>query len=145
MRTIFWNVRGLAKLKARCKLRELVKAHSPDYLFVVEPLVAYSNSFCASLRLQGMYPEAIHNTDSNCNANIWIFWYRDLSRPSIIASSTQQIFVEMERVLITGVHAKCTAIGRRKLWNELGLVNSMNKPWLVLGDFNTVLRCEEKK
>ncbi|XP_026419826.1 uncharacterized protein LOC113315790 [Papaver somniferum] len=48
-------------------------------------------------------------------------------------------------VLVTGVHANSYTINRRELWQDLSDISLMNKPWLVLGDFNTILSIDEKR
>lgn len=43
------------------------------------------------------------------------------------------------------VYAKCTVTERRSLWDDLSNLSSVvNGPWLVGGDFNTVMSTEER-
>ncbi|KAF9600120.1 hypothetical protein IFM89_003667 [Coptis chinensis] len=55
------------------------------------------------------------------------------------------IVVEIENVLITIIHAHCTAIHRRQLWLELSNINPLNLSWMIMGDFNAYLSISEKK
>ncbi|XP_026450520.1 uncharacterized protein LOC113350592 [Papaver somniferum] len=55
------------------------------------------------------------------------------------------ITVDVGGVLVFGVHAASLANDMRELWLELEKISIMNLPWLVIGDFNTVLSTEEKK
>ncbi|XP_026459894.1 uncharacterized protein LOC113360618 [Papaver somniferum] len=51
------------------------------------------------------------------------------------------ITVRVGDVLVTGIHVACLTVDRRELWEELLKINALQLPWLVLGDFNTVLSC----
>ncbi|XP_026434545.1 uncharacterized protein LOC113332086 [Papaver somniferum] len=48
-------------------------------------------------------------------------------------------------VLVTGVHANSYTINRRELWQDLCDISLLNKPWLILGNFNTIFSTDEKK
>lgn len=43
------------------------------------------------------------------------------------------------------VYAKCLSSEQHDLWNQLRIHSNANMPWLVEGDFNTILRSSEKK
>ncbi|XP_026383951.1 uncharacterized protein LOC113279472 [Papaver somniferum] len=62
----------------------------------------------------------------------------------VINSSRQVITIAMEGVLVSFVHASCFPVTRRGLWQQLSSSDN-NTPWLVMGDFNCVLRNEEKE
>ncbi|KAF6157080.1 hypothetical protein GIB67_041541 [Kingdonia uniflora] len=47
--------------------------------------------------------------------------------------------------MVSCLHADCSYIRRRELWRDLTVIGSTNLPWIVVGDFNTVLRVGEKK
>ncbi|XP_026453587.1 uncharacterized protein LOC113354476 [Papaver somniferum] len=145
MRISFWNTRGLRITRAKYKLRSLVNSLNPTLVILAEPKVNYSSDFCEKLRLKGMHYEAIHNSTESRKENIWILWSASI-KPQILVSSTEQsITVEVGNVLITGVHAASLTTDKRTLWREMEDVSSLDKPWLTIGDFNAVLREEEKK
>ncbi|XP_026453345.1 uncharacterized protein LOC113354130 [Papaver somniferum] len=62
----------------------------------------------------------------------------------VVNSSRQAITVFTEGVRISFVHASYLLISRSRLWRKLNGAN-IDIPWLVMGDFNCVLRNEEKK
>ncbi|XP_026451823.1 uncharacterized protein LOC113352188 [Papaver somniferum] len=68
-----------------------------------------------------------------------------LSPPSVVTSSSQCVTVEIGGVLVTGVHANSYTVNRRKLRQNLFGISLLNKPWLLMGDFNYVLSVDEKK
>ncbi|XP_026417322.1 uncharacterized protein LOC113312800 [Papaver somniferum] len=63
----------------------------------------------------------------------------------VVSSTRQAITVDVGGYLITRVHADSLTIKRRSLWEYLAGISSLNKPWMLIGDFNAVLSMEEKK
>ncbi|KAL0383243.1 UNVERIFIED_CONTAM: hypothetical protein Scaly_0611600, partial [Sesamum calycinum] len=57
---------------------------------------------------------------SNCGNQIWFFWGTGL------------------------VYAKCDTIERRALWDAIRTVSVGASPWIVGGEFNTVLSSDER-
>ncbi|XP_026451379.1 uncharacterized protein LOC113351651 [Papaver somniferum] len=53
--------------------------------------------------------------------------------------------MEVGGVLVTGIHANSYTVNRRDLWKDLYEISLLDKPWLLIGDFNTVLNADEKK
>ncbi|XP_026451799.1 uncharacterized protein LOC113352157 [Papaver somniferum] len=64
-------------------------------------------------------------------------------RPDVFSSSKQAITLNFAGDFVTAVHASFDLVARRRLWRQLGL-GFISIPWLVLGDFNCVLRLDEK-
>ncbi|KAH0721346.1 hypothetical protein KY290_006336 [Solanum tuberosum] len=68
---------------------------------------------------------------------------------NIILDTMQQITIKFKIrdnfFLITAVYARCTALERLELWEELeDLAGREHCPWVVGGDFNVILSEEEK-
>ncbi|OVA06633.1 hypothetical protein BVC80_7499g4 [Macleaya cordata] len=47
--------------------------------------------------------------------------------------------------LVSGIHAHVLTPNRRELWAEMKIISDLNKSWIAIGDFNCVLRNDEKK
>ncbi|XP_026400442.1 uncharacterized protein LOC113296351 [Papaver somniferum] len=58
--------------------------------------------------------------------------------------SKQAITIEVEGVHISFVHASYVQTTRRSLWHQLNLQDT-STPWMVMGDFNCILRLNDKK
>ncbi|XP_026447002.1 uncharacterized protein LOC113347531 [Papaver somniferum] len=86
----------------------------------------------------------IHNSSPGMKGNIWLFWNKNIQQPQVILVSSQMLTVSVGDVLVSGVHAHVKAIQRRFLWSEMKIVSDLNKPWIILGDFNAVLTHDEK-
>ncbi|XP_026458909.1 uncharacterized protein LOC113359504 [Papaver somniferum] len=128
MKVVFWNLIGLRRIKARDKLRSLVKSFNPSLVILAKPKVHYSSDFCKKLKLAGMHYKAIHNSSNGDKGNIWIMWCSSIQKPKVIHSSEQSIIVEVGDSLITGMHAASLTVQRRSLWNDLLTINILDKP-----------------
>ncbi|XP_026435777.1 uncharacterized protein LOC113333560 [Papaver somniferum] len=76
-------------------------------------------------------------------ANLWICYLDGLTH-SVVNMSRQAITISVEGVHIYFVHASYIQVTRRRLWQQLVMQDSIT-PCLVMGDFNCVLRLNEKK
>ncbi|XP_026442505.1 uncharacterized protein LOC113342057 [Papaver somniferum] len=54
------------------------------------------------------------------------------------------VTVSIGEVLISGVHAHVKKIHRKFLWSEMEIISQIQKPWVVVGDFNAIISPEEK-
>lgn len=48
-------------------------------------------------------------------------------------------------ILLTFVYAKSSRVERQELWQHLLQLSQLNGPWIIGGDFNTILNATEKK
>lgn len=86
----------------------------------------------------------------NSSGKIWLLWNEKWER-EIILDTIQQIIVKFthqisqQQALITVVYARCSAIERLKLWDDIECVSKKTSiPWLVGGDFNVIFDDSEK-
>ncbi|KAL0416834.1 UNVERIFIED_CONTAM: hypothetical protein Slati_3515300 [Sesamum latifolium] len=86
---------------------------------------------------------------SNCVNQIWFFWGLDV-RCQVLLDHEQLLHLQLESnrwpksIFVTAVYARCDIVERRDLWDALRLVSVGASPWIVGGDFNTVLSLEER-
>ncbi|XP_049389010.1 uncharacterized protein LOC125853369 [Solanum stenotomum] len=84
------------------------------------------------------------------SAKIWIFWENDWEEQDY-NDTGQQLTVNFKKrgtndiFSVTTVYARCSALEKLELWESLeDIAGSMQKPWLVGGDFNTIRNDSEK-
>ncbi|XP_026420711.1 uncharacterized protein LOC113316778 [Papaver somniferum] len=70
-------------------------------------------------------------------------WSLNVADPVVLNFSNQAIIVGVNGVHISIVNASSVQVTRRTLWNQLDM-GDHRVPWLVIGDFNCVLRNEER-
>lgn len=146
MKALIWNIRGIQNTPSISRLKLLIKKYDISFLAVIEPKAAASKigSFKRKLRMSGCL------VNSPAKGRIWIFW-RTHCDVSLIEASDQFITVSINagfscHVLATIVHASCSLVERRALWDYLvDFSGSCNSPWLVGGDFNSILDLMEKR
>ncbi|XP_026399657.1 uncharacterized protein LOC113295543 [Papaver somniferum] len=143
MRVLFWNINGVTKLEAGIKLRELVKEYKPEVLCIDEPKIAYSDNVLLRLNLSVFKTSPIHNSTAARVGNLWILWLDVFNDPKVINSTRQDITIKIDGFFIYFVHASYIQVTRRGLWQQLNLFET--RPWLIIGDFNCVLRNDENK
>lgn len=95
--------------------------------------------------------QRLTNLDSRYNGRIVLVWRPEFYIVYPINISSQTITCEVVytplqlEFLLSVVYAFNTKDERRDLWNNLVRISSgCSKPWLVLGDFNSVLHLEDR-
>ncbi|KAL0434434.1 UNVERIFIED_CONTAM: hypothetical protein Slati_2777700 [Sesamum latifolium] len=119
---VVWNVRGLNRRDHQVSSTNLVSEHGLHFLGLLETRVSAHNA----ARIQiGVLPS-------------WK-WYTDYNGPG------NRIWSIHTHVLVTIAYGANDAVVRRVLWHNLGrLVRAVgDTPWLVGGDFNTLLDMSE--
>ena len=122
----------------------LLITHKVSFLAIIDPLMSPDPDF---------FSRALGLTfvGNNVNGKIWIFAHQDSSFE--IEDDTDQVlhgkFIAgwMPRpIYISVIYGKCSTEGRYPLWNKLrNLADPMEGvPWLVGGDFNTILHTSER-
>ncbi|XP_020262713.1 uncharacterized protein LOC109838703 [Asparagus officinalis] len=93
----------------------------------------------------------ISNAHNANKARILILWDSDLLFVQLISSSNQFITCKIESkdgrlsCLISVVYAFNDMTGRKELWQDLiAFKQQVNGPWIIGGDFNTVVKNDEK-
>ncbi|CAI9090377.1 OLC1v1025140C1 [Oldenlandia corymbosa var. corymbosa] len=88
-------------------------------------------------------------TESTCKGRILILWKKGEYQISNVQIGDQAIQCTVKNASrcfdLSIIYAHHQAQGRVELWNELMSRGSNNtRPWLVIGDFNSILRSDEK-
>jgi hypothetical protein len=146
MKCIFWNIRGIGNLETQVHLFHLVKTHKPDFLFLAEPLITFTDIpswYWKKLHLHNSIINQHNNTPS-----LWCLWNNQY-HITILLNTTQCIaftfLVDGVPTYIAVIYASTLYLNRRKLWLDLTKLLSDNQgPWLFIGDFNSILGAHEK-
>ncbi|KAH0713632.1 hypothetical protein KY289_009591 [Solanum tuberosum] len=86
----------------------------------------------------------------NYSSKIWVFWDEEWEEQEY-TDTMQQLTCSFKHKYthslfkITAMYARCSALDRLELWEDLELMaNNTDCPWLVGGDFNTIMDESEK-
>jgi hypothetical protein len=91
----------------------------------------------------------LSNVDVACNARIIVLWNPNIVNVDLISISDQGLYVvitclvnhySFTAIFICGFN---TAITRRDLWDDLRKWSPAS-PWMIFGDFNSILSQEDK-
>jgi hypothetical protein len=146
MKSLYWNIRGLANQPSRLALSRLILLHKPDLVFIAEPWMDFSKFPPSWLHRLGFKIFSL-NDRGNLRPNLWCFCSTNLN-PSVLDVDSQQVTfsipVNNHNLLFSAVYASTSNIKRRDLWQKLSLLNNtFNAPWTIIGDFNTILGVHE--
>lgn len=144
-----WNCQSCANRKFIRAFREYNSEHSPDIVCLVEPKVngKKANSVIEQLGFNSSHRvEVVSFSGGN-----WMGW-KDSIRIQIISSHPQFIFLRINNFIfnkplfISFVYGSLNRLKRKLLWEGLqSIAPNHSIPWLILGDFNTILSPSEKR
>ncbi|KAL0293736.1 UNVERIFIED_CONTAM: hypothetical protein Sangu_3231900 [Sesamum angustifolium] len=142
-----WNVRGLNRRDHQVAVKELVSESRLQFLGLLETRVSAVNVS----RVQTFLPRSWFTDYAGPGNRIWIAWDDELLDVNVLDLDNQFIHCRITircahlSILATVVYGANDTISRRGLWQKLVLLaNSISdEPWIVGGDFNTVLDMSE--
>lgn len=143
-----WNIRGLNNPLKQHEVVSLMKKRKMDVCGLLETKL--SPCRVASMhRLRLRHWQYYTNVDVANTARILVFWNPATVKVDLIASSAQGLHISVHSLisqyhfLISFVYGFNTISARRALWEDLRRWNS-SSPWMILGDFNSVLYPSDK-
>lgn len=143
MSVLIWNIRGIGCKEGFLYLKKIINHHRPLIVGILEPKQHHSKiaEYAAKLGFDQYYHGAPTNT------HIWIFLSTDV-RVDVADSNEHQITVQVGRTQatrLTFIYAKCNRGERQPLWNYIHQHSAIDMPWVLGGDFNTILCASEKR
>ncbi|KAL2250199.1 UNVERIFIED_CONTAM: hypothetical protein Sindi_2493600, partial [Sesamum indicum] len=142
MKGLFWNVWGIGNDPTQRVLNRVRKQHHLDFLAIMEPMISLEGRFMA--RRLGFKEVVFELCESN------MVFLGTGGTVSVLIDHEQFLHLHLESnkwpkpLFVTAVYAKCDMVERRDLWAGLRLISVGSSPWIVGGDFNTVLCPEER-
>ncbi|KAJ6973799.1 hypothetical protein NC653_033969 [Populus alba x Populus x berolinensis] len=143
-----WNIRGLNNPLKQHEVVSLMKKRKMDVCGLLETKLSPSRVACMH-RLRLRHWQYYTNVDAANTARILVFWNPATVKVDLIASSAQGLHISVRSLisqynfLISFVYGFNTISARRALWEDLRRWNS-SSPWMILGDFNSVLYPSDK-
>lgn len=145
-----WNVRGINIPSKHIPVRDFMVEHKLAILVLLETRVRKEKAQ-SILNSCGLGMNCIDNYDYARNGRIWLLWSEErisvqlLFRSSQIVHSLITFKSNGSQFLLSAVYAENEATDRGSLWQDLAdIANTSSIPWLVAGDFNTMLEFGEK-
>lgn len=139
-----WNIRGSNDPLKQVEVSSLIRSSEFSIIGLVETHVQSINASRIRNKIMPKW-HFIDNYNNDDSGRIWIGWNLDSVKVSLIHSSSQVIFVEVDTVenisfVAAFVYENNDGVLRRALWTDITAFSQINsKPWIVLGDFNSYI------
>jgi hypothetical protein len=146
MKILGWNCRGICNSSTVRALRALVKAQSPQIVFLSETKAkdCRMKKIASSLGFSEHLPVAAHGK----SGGICLFWSSCIHVEVLEFNSVTIAISILDNICnwtLVGFYGPPYYQKRMKAWTNLyGLLQSVEGPWLCFGDFNTVVEDNEK-
>lgn len=143
-----WNARGVASTKFRYNMMELINKHRMYILFVCEPRISGSKALVVIKSLGYSCFEVVDSV--GFSGGLWLCWNDDKVSVEVIGTTDQSISAVISCPgqppwMFTAIYAKPCRYIREQIWEYLNFVaQSHQMPWLLVGDFNEMLNCDDK-
>ena len=144
---MFWNVQGAASNTFRRAFKTFVKNYNPSLVVLMEPRISgcKADSF---IKKSGF--DNSHRVEAvGFSGGIWLLW-QDAIEVEVLINHKQFIHfkISMNKMfmsLVTAVYASPNPMLRKQLWKHMdSLALVIQEPWLIGGDFNSILYTAEK-
>ncbi|XP_028120402.1 uncharacterized protein LOC114317817 [Camellia sinensis] len=149
MKILIWNCRRTGNNTFKRNLRELLRAHKPEILVLMETKVTFS-SFGNFFNNLGFSASTVVDPIGRMG-EIWLLW--DTAHVNVHTSSVSNQYIhatihkeDYEEWVLSAVYASPNPVTREIFWEELErTATNMNQAWLVAGDFNNFTDHSERR
>ncbi|XP_024195673.1 uncharacterized protein LOC112198800 [Rosa chinensis] len=148
MSLISWNVGGLGNPSTFNALKKLLRVQDPDFVFLMETKKKKQVMERVCSKLGYANCRAVERTGKQGGG--LVFFWKDNMNVSVIDATTGFIdvlaLIEGKQVRLTGFYGSPETGERRHSWEALRRLSHLypHVAWFVFGDFNEILKCEEK-
>lgn len=149
MNFVTWNCRGALAKGFTGLVKDIRKEYDATLIFLLETH-ASGEKARRQARRTGFTGNFIIDSHGQAGG-IWCLWDETIWKVRILDSSDQFAHLQVTwkgRIFwyITVVYASPRFAPRQKLWEDLGeIAESMEDPWVVLGDFNSIMANHERR
>jgi exonuclease III len=144
-----WNCRGVLNPCFRKALLDTLQINNPEILILTETRLGGDRA--AELARSFPFDGFLCTNTIGFAGGIWILWKTEAVEVDHLCSTEQEIHASVKvrssnyLWLISAIYGSPCRSERRILWDNLKIIAGLNNlPWVMLGDFNDILLCEEK-
>ena len=148
MSCLSWNCRGLGNPQTKAELADLVGKKYPTFVFLMETKV--DSNVIEKLSRKMQYKNFFVAPHHNRGRGLALLW-KETFAIKVLTFSDNHIDGVVDQGLddawhFTGFYGEPETASREHSWNLLkDLSHRHSLPWICLGDFNEIVRLEEKK
>ena len=145
---MYWNVQGAVSANFQRSFRTIIKNYNPSMVVLMEPRISgvKADEFIKKSRFdQSHRVEAV-----GFSGGIWLLWQSSIE---VVVLLNHRQFIHfkicMNKAFVswgTAVYANPNPMLRRQLWKHMdSIATSIQGPWIIGGDFNSILYASEKQ
>jgi exonuclease III len=148
MNCLAWNCRGLGNPRTVQEIARLVRAQDPSIVFLIETW--QDEGPVERLRCQLQFENKFIANSRNKGGGLCLLWKKEI-KLRVISFSPSHIDAivnenQSDTWRFTGFYRAPETHKREESWNLLQRLNAQMKvPWCCMGDFNELVRIEEKQ
>lgn len=146
-----WNIRGLNSPSKQREVNILCNRERVGLIGLVETKIKVGNIQETARTMFGGW-EYITNLQYHYNGRIWLSGRPDIYHVVELSGNAQAITCQVTQnsklvpFLLTMVYGMNSRVERKELWKFLEMLTmGCNDPWLVMGDFNSILNLDDRK
>lgn len=148
MKVVSWNCRGIANCRARKHVKLLLTSTKPDVLCLLE-LRSSSIDRIVNLVYSLGFTNHFIVEPMGFAGGLLLFWNQGRSNLNVISHSSQAIHTKLNMgvndCFITFSYVRPNPLAKQRFWEECKVFSdSVNSPWIVLGDFNDISSPDEQ-
>ena len=147
-----WNIRGMNQSPKQNEVRQVIGENKLSICAILESHVSNSRLQDLCKRVFKGWDWTSNGTFCSSGSRIILGWNVDVVDLNVVSMNDQVLHTfirfkaDKKELFCSFVYAHNRYIHRRPLWNNLSLHKLLvgNRPWCVLGDFNSALNLEDK-
>ncbi|XP_020258449.1 uncharacterized protein LOC109834843 [Asparagus officinalis] len=151
MNLSFWNIRGLNKSPKQHLVRQHIVQNHLSFIALLETKINKVNLPAITKKIAINWKWISNVTDTD-KARILILWDPDIWNIQVDFTSSQHITCSVNSIdgrincIISSIYGLNHQESRKILWTDLLQMHQKagNTPWLLCGDFNTMINADEK-
>ncbi|XP_061363608.1 uncharacterized protein LOC133307174 [Gastrolobium bilobum] len=149
MSVLAWNCRGVGKSSFPILIKDLKFRYKVSILALFEVKIGGARGE-EIIRKLG-FPNYYRQDPVGFSGGIWLLWEGSMVDVQVLDNHHQFIHTRVSYLeslaseFVTFVYGSPRRLERRSLWADLEAISSgVAGPWMVLGDFNAILKASEK-
>ncbi|CAL1380329.1 unnamed protein product [Linum trigynum] len=147
MNIFTWNCRGAGSKRFLRVFKEYRRRYRTSIAIIVEPRIS---GVRAVQVVEGLGFDKYLIVDAvGFSGGIWLVWDSTIATITEVDRSAQMLLVQVTMKdaswYLSAVYANPALVQRRALWQSIReIAHTMEDPWLLMGDFNSILQPSDK-
>lgn len=144
---VCWNCRGVSGRDTSARIKHMMKSINPIFFCIVETRANSARLDSFSAKLDRNWAWAAIEADGY-SGGIIVTWQRDIGMVTPIVKSRYALHLVItnsknESWILSTIYNPSRIQNQYSVWQELSDLASINLPWILIGDFNSIVSLNE--